>query len=93
MTLEEFSATVVRNEQPEFIELDLRPFGLLQRDALEFWLDLAIKQGDLFGKKIAIKTGAPVILFRACASVPREVTRARRFIFRDRRAIKLLHFP
>ena len=62
MTLDEFSATVVRNEQPEFIELDLRPFGTLQGDALEFWLDLAIKQGDPFRKKVAIKTGASVIL-------------------------------
>ena len=51
MTLDEFNATLVRNEHREFIELDLHPFGALQAGALEFWLEMALKQGDPFGKK------------------------------------------
>jgi hypothetical protein len=90
MTLDEFSATVVRNKQPEFIELDLRPFGTLQGDALEFWLDLAIKARGPFWEKGSNKNRC---VRHSFPSVPREVTRARRFIFRDRRADKAAPLP
>jgi hypothetical protein len=69
MNWNEFNITVVRNERPEAIELDLRPFGVQQNEAVDFWLDAALKQGDPFGKRVVVKTDASVILSqsaRAC---------------------------
>ncbi len=41
MDVNEFNSTVVRNEDPEAIELDMQPFGARQAEAVEFWLDAA----------------------------------------------------
>ena len=62
MNWNEFDITVVRNEYPESIELDLRPFGAQQGEAVDFWLGAALEQGDPFGKKVIMKTDASVIL-------------------------------
>ncbi len=62
MDVNEFNSTVVRNEDPEAIELDMQPFGARQAEAVEFWLDAALTQGDPFGKRVMVKTDASVIL-------------------------------
>jgi len=54
----EFNSIVVRREDSEIIELDLRPFGDRQAEALDFWLDAAATQGDAFGKTSVLKTDA-----------------------------------
>lgn len=62
MTLDEFNSTVSRNERPEYTELDMRPFGPQQPDAVDFWLNTALKQGDLFRKIVVLKTDASMVL-------------------------------
>jgi len=62
MNWNEFNSTVVRNESPEAIELDLRPFGAQQSEAVDFWLEAAMTQGDPFGKAVIVKMDASVIL-------------------------------
>jgi hypothetical protein len=61
MNWEEFNSTVIRHEYPEFVELDLRHFGARQSEAVDFWLDAALKQADTFGKRIILKTDSSVI--------------------------------
>jgi hypothetical protein len=45
-------------------------FDNRQSEAIDFWLEAALKQADPFGKRIVLKTDAFVILLRAplCAS-------------------------
>ena len=62
MNWNEFNATVIRNEHPDTTELDLRPFGARQSEAVDFWLDAARTQGDPFGKTTVMTTDASVIL-------------------------------
>lgn len=62
MTWEEFDSTVVRRESSDAIELDVRPFGHRQAEAVDFWLGEALKQGDTFGKTVTLKTDASAIL-------------------------------
>jgi hypothetical protein len=62
MNWSQFNDTVVRTESADGIELDLRPFGSQQSEALDFWLDEALKQGDPFGKRVTLKTDASGIL-------------------------------
>ncbi|HEX6803359.1 MAG TPA: hypothetical protein VF133_06730 [Terriglobales bacterium] len=58
MDWNEFNSTAVRREDSETIELDLRPFGERQVEALDFWLAAAATQGDPFGKTSVLKTDA-----------------------------------
>lgn len=62
MELEEFNSTALREDYPEAIEYDLRPFGPQQAEAVDFYLQLALKQGDPFGKKVLVRTDATVVL-------------------------------
>lgn len=62
MNWNEFITTVVLNEYPETVEIDLHPFGARQTEAFECWLDAALKDGDPFGKKYVVKMQASVIL-------------------------------
>ena len=62
MNWKEFNTTVVRHEYPEFVQLDLRSLGAKQSEAVDFWLEAALKQADAFGKKIVMKTDASVVL-------------------------------
>lgn len=62
MNWNEFNHTAVHNENPEIVELDLRPFGTQQSEALDFWLDATLTQGDPFGKRTIVITDASVIL-------------------------------
>jgi hypothetical protein len=56
MKWQEFNSTVIRHEYPEFVQLDLRRFGAKQSEAVDFWLEAALKQADAFGKRIVLKT-------------------------------------
>lgn len=62
MNSREFNSTVIRHDYPEFVQLDLRPFGAKQSEAVDFWLEAALEQADAFGKKIALKTDPSVVL-------------------------------
>lgn len=62
MNWNEFNSAVVRHDYPEFVQLDLRPFGAKQSEALDFWLEAALKQADAFGKTIVLKTDVGVAL-------------------------------
>jgi hypothetical protein len=64
MNWKEFNSTVIRHQYPEFVELDLRRFGTRQSEAIDFWLDAALKQADPFGKRIILKTDASAVLSR-----------------------------
>lgn len=61
MNWNEFKSTVIRHDYPEFVQLDVRPFGARQSEAVDFWLDAALKHADSFGKKVFVKTDASVI--------------------------------
>jgi hypothetical protein len=63
MDVNGFNATVVRNESPGGIELDVRPFGAGQAEAVDCYLEAALTQGDPFDeRKVIIKTDASVVL-------------------------------
>lgn len=62
MNWNEFNGAVIRHDYPEFVQLDLRPFGTKQSDAVDFWLEAALKQADAFGKKVVLKTDAGVVV-------------------------------
>ncbi|MGH9514250.1 MAG: hypothetical protein ACRD3P_01045 [Terriglobales bacterium] len=62
MNWDEFISTVVINEYLEAIELDLRPFGARQSEALDCWIEAALKGGDPFGKTYVVKTHASMVL-------------------------------
>jgi len=73
MNWNEFNNAVVRNESPEVIEFDLRPFGAQQSEALDFWLDAALTQGDSFGKRVIVTTEASVILSQSARTCLTEL--------------------
>jgi len=73
MDVNEFNSTVVRNEDHEAIELDMQPFGARQAEAVEFWLDAALTQGDPFGKRVMVKTDASVILSQSARTCLAEL--------------------
>jgi len=62
MNLKEFNSAVVRTETPDATELDLRPFGARQSEALDFWLPTTLTQVDPFATKYIVKVDASVIL-------------------------------
>lgn len=53
---------MIRHEYPNFVQLDLRPLGARQCEAVEFWLEAVLKQVGVFGKKVVMKTDAGVVL-------------------------------
>lgn len=61
--MSEFNSTMVRTEYPDYTGIDLRPFGAQQNEALEFYLDAALKQGNPFDeRKVVLEIDANVIL-------------------------------
>ena len=62
MNLNEFNNAVVRTESSDGTELDLRPFGARQSEALDFWLPTTLTQVDSFATKYIVKVDASVIL-------------------------------
>ena len=62
MNWNEFNSAVIRHDYPEFVQLDLRPFGAKQSEAVDFWLEAVLKQVGVFGKKVVMKTNAGVVL-------------------------------
>jgi hypothetical protein len=62
MNLNEFNSAVVKTETPDATELDLRPFGARQSEALDFWLPAALSQVEPFATKYIVKVDASVIL-------------------------------
>ena len=62
MNLNEFNSVVLKTETSDATELDLRPFGARQSEALDFWLPTALTQVDPFATKYIVKVDASVIL-------------------------------
>jgi hypothetical protein len=62
MNLNEFNSTVVKTETSDTTELDLRPFGARQSEALDFWLPAALSQVDPLATKYIVKVDSSVIL-------------------------------